>query len=534
MKIVMSGPKCSGKSNIGQRLAEIIGIPFFETDELIEKRYFKKTGSNLTCKGICAEIGDDDFRTLEKEAVEHAANLDWCVLSIGGSTLMNRTSRQLLRNNSILVLLYASAEILLQRFEDCRMPAYLNNKTTKDLFICRAKLAIEIIEPFADISIDSSTYAHEDTLTELLEKLKNEIILRADKSNTFGQIVSLTTFGESHGKGLGAVLDGIQPGINLSEDDIQKELNRRKPGQSSVSTSRKEADKVKILSGVFEGKTTGTPIGMIIENKDQDSSKYDNIRELFRPGTADYTFWKKYGLRDHRGGGRSSGRETASRVMGGAVAKKTLTERGVTITAHSVSIAGIDADKCKYSDIEKNSVRCADSNKAKEMETAILAYKNKGDSVGGIVQIDINGLPAGLGNPVFGKINARLGMAILSIGAVKGIEFGDGFKVADKTGSQNNDSMCDGNFISNHTGGILGGISNGEQIIIKAAVKPTPSIYQEQKTSKKDGSNTKLKIKGRHDPCILPRIIPVMESMTALVILDLWEQQERINPSWNK
>ena len=432
MKIVMTGPKCSGKSKIGKKLAEYIRIPFFETDELIEDIYLKKTGKKLSCRAICSEIGDDNFREIEKEAIVNAAEKDWCVISTGGSTMLNRASRQLLRKNSVLVLLYASIETLLTRLNSLKIPAFLNNQTARDMYVSRAELVIDVIEPYADIALNTTEYDEDTTFLTLVDELTNEISLRSEFPNTFGQLIRLTTFGESHGVAVGAVLDGVQPGVSISEDEIQKELNRRRPGQSEVSTSRKEQDKVCILSGVFEGKTTGTSIGMIIENKDQDSSKYDNIRNLFRPGTADFTFWKKYGLRDHRGAGRSSGRETAARVMGGAVAKSILNNKGVNIIAHTIAVDGIYADVCEYSKIETNTVRCADANAAKLMEKAILKAKENGDSVGGIVQIDITGVPAGIGDPVFGKLDAKLGMAILSIGAVKGVEFGDGFSTASK------------------------------------------------------------------------------------------------------
>ncbi len=533
MKIVVTGPKCSGKSKIGKKLAEHIGIPFYETDELIENIYFQKTGKKFSCRAICSEIGDDSFREIEKEAIVNASEKDWCVISTGGSTMLNRTSRQLLRKNSVLVLLYASIETLLTRLDGLNIPAFLNNQTAKDMYAARAELVIDVAKPYADIALNTTELDENSTLLTLIDELTTEISIRSEFPNSFGQLIRLTTFGESHGAAVGAILDGVQPGIPISEDEIQYELNRRRPGQSEVSTSRKEKDQVHILSGVFEGKTTGTSIGMIVENKDQDSSKYNNIRNLFRPGTADFTFWKKYGLRDHRGAGRSSGRETASRVMGGAVAKNILSSKGINITAHTISISGVCAEYCDYTQIEKNVVRCADINAAKLMEEAILKAKKNGDSVGGIVQIDITGAPAGLGDPVFGKLNAKLGMAILSIGAVKGVEFGDGFDVALRKGSENNDEMEDGKFKTNHAGGILGGISTGEKIIIRAAVKPTPSIFQKQKTIDTKGSNTEVLISGRHDPCIVPRIIPVMESMVSLVILDLWEIQSRINPKWN-
>ena len=532
MKIIMTGSKCSGKSKIGRMLADNLGLHFFETDELIEEIYHKENGEKLSCRAICTEIGDDSFRKIEKKAVQEASQKNWCVISTGGSTMLNRDSRRLLRTDSILVLLHASVYTLLKRFEDLKVPAFLNNQSAKDMYAVRAQLTVEVLNPYADISVDTTSLGIDETLTKILDGLREEIAARATNPNSFGQLIHLTTFGESHGVAIGAVLDGIQPGIPISEDEIQHELDRRRPGQSKVSTSRQEKDRVHILSGIFEGKTTGTPIGMIINNKDQDSSKYDNIRDIFRPGTADFTFWKKYGLRDHRGAGRASGRETAGRVMGGAIAKNILKNYGINITAYTVAVADIQSEVCDYNQIEKNPVRCADMKAAIKMERAILQAKEKGDSVGGIVQIDIDGVPAGLGDPVFGKLDARLGMAVLSIGAVKGIEFGLGFAAAAKKGSENNDEMCKGKFVSNNAGGVLGGISTGKKIIIRAAVKPTPSIFQKQKTININAENVDILIEGRHDPCIVPRIIPVVESMVALVILDLLKIQSQINPEW--
>ena len=525
MKIVITGSKGCGKSTIGKALADTLGLPFVETDSLIEKIYHEKNGGKLFCRAIFQKLGEDKFRKLEKKAVQEASQKDWCIISTGGSTILDTNSRRLLRKNSILILLHASVASLQQRLESMKIPAFLNNQSAKDM-AARSQLVTDVIDPYADIAVDTTELGENKVLEEILNNLREEIDVRSTSPNTFGQLIRLTTFGESHGPAIGAVLDGVQPGIPISEDEIQCELDRRRPGQSRVSSSRQEKDKVRILSGIFEGKTTGAPIGLLIDNNDQDSSNYDNLKNLFRPGTADFTFWKKYGLRDHRGGGRSSGRETAGRVMGGAIAKSILKERGVNITAFTIAIADIYAKQCNHKEIEKNSVRCADAKAAKKMENAILQAKEKGDSVGGIVQIEITGVPSGLGDPVFGKLDARLGMSILSIGAVKGIEFGLGFSATSKKGSENNDEMHNGKFVSNNAGGVLGGISTGEKIIMRAAVKPTPSIFQKQKTVDINGKNTDLVIEGRHDPCIVPRIIPVMESMAALVILDLWEIRE--------
>lgn len=323
--------------------------------------------------------------------------------------------------------------------------------------------------------------------------------------NTIGKLFRLTTFGESHGLALGCVIDGCPAGILLNEKDIQSELDRRKPGQSALTTSRAEDDKVKILSGVFEGKTLGTPIAMIVENKGHKSSDYEKMKDVFRPGHADFTWDAKYGFRDFRGGGRQSGRETVARVMAGAVAKKILAACGIEILACATEIGGISGTQ-------------------KEMEAEIEKAKADGDSVGGIVEIVIKGVPAGLGEPVFGKLSADLASALISIPAVKGIEFGSGFEAAKKRGSEQNDPMHMKKgkvvFDKNDAGGLLGGISTGEDIIIRIAVKPTSSISKAQETVTKDGKNTKIQITGRHDPCIVPRIIPVAESMAAIVIAD--------------
>ncbi|MFX0090922.1 MAG: chorismate synthase [Candidatus Hodarchaeota archaeon] len=340
--------------------------------------------------------------------------------------------------------------------------------------------------------------------------------------NIFGDNFRVMTWGESHGKVIGVVIDGVEPGLELSERDIQKDLDRRKPGQSQVTTSRQEDDKVEILSGVFNGKTTGSPISLIIRNKDADSSKYEEMKDIFRPGHADFTVYSKYkGFNDYRGGGRSSGRETAARVGAGAIAKKILERKGITIIGYVKQIGHIKAKSINFSDIEKNIVRAPNLKAAKEMESLILKVKIDGESIGGIVEIIVKGCPPGLGGPVFGKLDAKLAYALMSIGAVKGVSVGEGFKVAKMTGSENNDEMDSRGFKSNHAGGILGGISTGQDIILKIAVKPTPSIAKKQKTITKDNKETDIFIEGRHDPCICPRIVPVAEAMVALVLADL-------------
>ena len=338
--------------------------------------------------------------------------------------------------------------------------------------------------------------------------------------NTFGKLFRITTFGESHGTAIGVIIDGVKSNLTLSEEDIQKDLDRRKPGQSSITTQRKEDDKVQILSGIFEGKTTGTPVCMIIYNKDYQSKDYSNIKDIFRPGHADFTYHKKYGIRDYRGGGRSSGRETAARVAAGAVARKILKLKNINITAYVKEIGGIKAQTIDLDEIEQNIVRCPDKEAALDMIKKIKQVQEEKDSIGGVVEVIVKGCPAGLGEPVFNKLNAVLAHALMSIGAVKAVEIGSGIACSKMKGSESNDQLVDGDFISNNAGGILGGISSGQDIVARVAVKPTPSISRQQKTIDMQGKETDIIIEGRHDPCICPRIVPVVEAMAALVIID--------------
>lgn len=342
--------------------------------------------------------------------------------------------------------------------------------------------------------------------------------------NTFGDLFRVTTFGESHGAGIGCVVDGVPPGLELSREDIQKDLDRRKPGQSEVTTPRKESDTVEILSGVFDGKTTGTPLAMLIRNNDQRSADYGNIQDFFRPGHADYTFLAKFGIRDHRGGGRSSGRETAARVAAGAVARKFLASHNIFVTAYTLAIGGISVPTIDLSVIDQNPVRAPHTQAAQEMVQKILEAREAGDSVGGIVEAMITGLPAGLGDPVFDKLEARLAHAVMSIGSIKGIEFGSGFAAAGMYGSQHNDEIVLENgrpsTVHNFAGGIAGGISNGDPVVFRAAVKPTSSISSRQKALNKNMTLSEIEIKGRHDPCLCPRMVPVVEAMAALVTAD--------------
>lgn len=356
--------------------------------------------------------------------------------------------------------------------------------------------------------------------------------------NTFGHSFRITTWGESHGRAVGVTVDGVPAGLLLCEEDVQKELDRRRPGQSEVSTPRTEADRVEILSGLFEGKTTGTPIAMLVWNKDANSGSYDNIKNLARPGHADYPYIAKYGIRDHRGGGRSSARETIGRVAAGAIAKKLLSEFGIEIAAHVIELGGVRAEPVSFDDIlnnvEKTPVRCADPDAAQKMLDAVALARADGDSVGGIVEIIARGVPAGIGEPVFDKLDADITKAIMSIGAVKGVEIGAGFECANMRGSEMNDPFIikDGQIAtaSNNAGGIIGGISSGMPIICRAAVKPTPSISKMQRTVDMSTMTEKeIMIEGRHDPTIPPRMVPVAEAMIAMVIADHMIRSGRIN-----
>lgn len=355
--------------------------------------------------------------------------------------------------------------------------------------------------------------------------------------NVFGHLFRTTTWGESHGRAVGCVVEGSPSGLTLGEDDIQQELDRRRPG-GKLASSRKEQDKVEILSGVFENRTTGTPISLLVWNKDVDSKPYEKFKDLFRPGHADYTYFAKYGVRDWRGGGRASARETVSRVAAGAIAKKILKNSGISVGGYSKEIAGIKCDASQdfeetFQRAESSELRCPDEEAAKQMEEKLVEARKEGDSVGGTAEIVVRNAPAGLGEPVFNKLEAYLSHAIMSVPAVKGVEIGAGFEVSHMKGSENNDPITvDKGYIrfeTNNAGGILGGISNGEDIVLRAAIKPTPSISQTQKTANyKKMEEEEIEIKGRHDPCIVPRAVPVLESMTALVITDCMMMQRLI------
>ena len=339
--------------------------------------------------------------------------------------------------------------------------------------------------------------------------------------NSFGNSFIVTTFGESHGVALGCVIDGCPPGLDLCEEDIQKELDKRKPGSSKYTTQRKEDDEVEILSGVFEGKTTGTPIGLLIRNKDQKSKDYDDLKDVFRPSHADYVYSKKYGFRDHRGGGRSSARETAMRVAAGAVAKKYLIERlNISVTGYLSQIGSIKINTIDLSEINNNPFFCPDKNVLKDIENLIDKLRKEGDSIGAKIEVVVSNLPVGLGEPVFDKLEADLAKGLMSINAVKGFEVGKGFDLVSAKGSESRDEMSPDGYLSNNSGGISGGISTGQDVNVSIVLKPTSSINKEGQTINSSGESQQIQVKGRHDPCVGVRATPIAEAMTALVIMD--------------
>ena len=354
-------------------------------------------------------------------------------------------------------------------------------------------------------------------------------------SNSFGKIFKISTYGESHGKAIGVIIDGCPSGIKIEELDIQKELDRRKPGQSKITTQRKESDSVQILSGVFNGKTTGSPISLFIKNKDQKSSDYDHISKAFRPSHADYTYHKKYKNRDHRGGGRSSARETANWVAAGAIAKKILKDIGININAYVSKVGTVEIEKAyrelDLQNTETNIVRCPDKKYAEKFISIIDQARKNRDTVGGIISCVITGCPVGIGEPIFGKLHAELGKAMLSINAVKGFEYGSGFKGSEMYGSEHNDQFeIKGDKIktkSNYSGGIQGGISNGEDIYFNVAFKPVSTIMKDQSSVDSENNKVTVKGKGRHDPCVVPRAVPIVESMAANVLVDLYLQSKK-------
>ena len=347
--------------------------------------------------------------------------------------------------------------------------------------------------------------------------------------NTFGSLFRISTFGESHGQAVGVIVDGATPGVAIDTSDVQKELDRRKPGQSEVATPRMEPDTVQITSGVFEGETTGTPLMMILYNRDARPEAYSAIKGMFRPGHADYSYLMKYGLRDHRGSGRASGRETAGRVAAGAVAKKLLLRRNVTILAYTTRAAGVQCRSFDADQIERNPMRAPDRQAAALMTDRVKQIASQGDSTGGIVECRICGVEPGIGEPVFDKLDAELARAVMSIGAVKAVEIGAGFRAVDMRGSEHNDWRDSTGFLSNNAGGIVGGISTGQDILFRVAVKPTSSITIRQKTVDTTGAERDIVVEGRHDACICPRIVPVVEAMAAIVVEDLYKRQAAVH-----
>ncbi|HIF9435007.1 TPA: chorismate synthase [Photobacterium damselae] len=339
--------------------------------------------------------------------------------------------------------------------------------------------------------------------------------------NTIGQVFRVTTFGESHGVALGCIIDGCPPGLELTESDMQHDLDRRRPGTSKYTTQRREADEVKILSGVFEGKTTGTSIGLLIENTDQRSKDYSNIQDLFRPGHADYTYHQKYGIRDYRGGGRSSARETAMRVAAGAVAKKYLKQaHGIEVRAYLSQMGDISIDKVDWQQIEQNAFFCPDVDKVNAFDERIRQLKKEGDSIGAKLTVVAKNVPVGLGEPVFDRLDADIAHSLMSINAVKGVEIGDGFDVVEQRGSEHRDEMTPQGFKTNHAGGVLGGISSGQDIVAHIALKPTSSITVPGETITKQGKSAEVITKGRHDPCVGIRAVPIAEAMLAITLMD--------------
>ena len=346
--------------------------------------------------------------------------------------------------------------------------------------------------------------------------------------NTFGKAFRVTTWGESHGTAVGAVIDGCPPGIPLSTEDIKRDMERRRPGKGGTTSPRKEPDKVEILSGIFKGNTTGTPISLVIYNKDAESKAYKHLQNIFRPGHGDITYLKKYGIRDYRGGGRASARETAARVAAGAVARQILGLENIIVSAYTIALGGIEATKREFPEVLENRLYCPDNEAAERMEERIAEVKLQGDSLGGIVEIRATGSLAGLGEPVFEKLDAALAQALMSIGAVKGVEIGAGFAAAGMLGSENNDAITTTGFETNNAGGILAGIANGDDIIARVAVKPIPSINLEQDTLNLDNEPVKIKVGGRHDISAIPRIIPVCEAMVCLTLADHLLRQKAI------
>jgi chorismate synthase len=523
---VLYGFKGSGKTAVGRVLADMLDRPFLDTDDVIESLHAERAGESLTFRQIYEQRGEDYFRELERAAVRECASRRGVVVAVGGSAFRDPENRRVLRERGVFVYLETPPDVLADRIRG-NVPSFLDPDDLEASIRARNAPFVDLYRAHADVLVCTAEADVEECARRVLGGLQQHAAVMMSGPNTFGTMVRMHTFGESHGPAVGVVVDGVPSGIELDIDRVQHELDRRRPGQSKVTTSRSEKDRVHVMSGLFEGKTTGTPICLLIYNEEKDSSAYDALRDVFRPGHADFTYFAKYGIRDHRGGGRSSGRETAARVAAGAIALSEIERRGIRITGHVVEAGGVRARTFDPEEIEGNPVRSADPEAARRMEEAITTARDDGNSVGGVVEIIASGVPAGLGEPVFYKLDAMLAQAVVSIGAVKGVEFGRGFEAAGLRGTENNDEMTEDGFASNNAGGILGGISTGEDLIFRFAVKPTASVSQPQQTVDKRGRAVTIETKGRHDPCIAPRVVPVAESMTAWVLWNalLWQEQ---------
>ena len=524
MNLILIGFMGVGKTTVGRRLAERLGRPFLDTDILIEETH------SMTIAEIFERYGERFFREKEKEVVSHVSKLAECVIATGGGVVLDPGNVARLKDWGLLIHLALSPDKIFERIGGELTRPLLRKEdpmlALEDFYRSREAF----YQACSDLTVDRNGMDVEETVEKILGDIHpwmkegrshgSPVEREVEMSNCFGERFRITTFGESHGKAMGVVIDGVKPGLDFDIEAIQKDVDRRRPGQNPLVSSRKESDQVEILSGVFEEKTLGTPICLVIPNKGHDPKAYDDLKDLFCPGHAGYTTLMKYGIRDHRGGGRSSGRETVSRVAAGAFAKKELAKEGIRIIAYTLEVGGVKARRIDFDEVEKNPLRCPDKNAARQMEKKVLSCKADGDSIGGTVEVIGQNVPPGLGEPVFKKLDAEIAKALISIGGVKGVEIGDGMKVARMRGSEHNDQMDRTGFRTNHSGGILGGISTGQEIRVRIAVKPTPSIEKEQETVDTSGNERSVSIRGRHDPCICPRIVPVAEAMMALVLYD--------------
>jgi len=539
MHVVLAGPKGSGKSTVGVRLAGLLDLPFAETDNWIEERAEREIGRRRGCRALLRAEGEASFRNREREAVaDGLRRAPPSVVATGGQTLLDPESRRALRAAGLLVWLEADPALLWPRAAASGLPAYLAGSPDPAAeFARRAALLAEAARPCADVVARVAGLGPAEAAEAVRGALAAEWAVRLRAPNTLGEAFRLTTFGESHGPAVGGVLDGLPPGLPLDARRVQEALDRRRPGRGDLASGRNEPDRIRILSGVLDGRALGTPVAFVIDNVDARPGDYAALAGVWRPGHADFGFWAKFGLADGRGGGRGSGRETAARVAGGAMALRALAARGVSVAAWTESIAGIRSRARGPGQAGLNPVRCPDPRTAARMEEAVRAAREAGDSVGGVVAVEATGVPPGWGDPVFGKLDARLAGALMSIGGVKGVEVGAGFAAARRRGSRNNDPLRPGpeagrpRFGSNHAGGVLGGVSTGQPIRLRLAVKPTPSIGLPQRTVDAGGGAREIRIGGRHDPCLVPRLVPVAEAMAALALLDAALLQDRLRPA---